>query len=67
VAKKAPEVIMNPRLTMYAARHTWIYRRVKDGKPPAFIAKAAGTSIKQIEKVYDKCFGDYDVISSVVE
>lgn len=52
---------------MYAARHTWIYRRVKDRKPPAFIAKAAGTSIRQIEKVYDKCFGDYDVISSVLE
>jgi integrase len=66
-AKKTPQIIINPNLTMYAARHTWIYRRVKDRKPPAFIAKAAGTSIRQIEKVYDKCFGDYDVISSVLD
>ena len=66
-AKREPQIIINPNLTMYAARHTWIYRRVKDRKPPAFIAKAAGTSIRQIEKVYDKCFGDYDVISSVLE
>jgi integrase len=66
-AKQTPQIIINLRLTMYAARHTWIYRRVKDRKPPAFIAKAAGTSIRQIEKVYDKCFGDYDVISSVLE
>jgi integrase len=66
-AKREPQTIINPSLTMYAARHTWIYRRVKDRKPPAFIAKAAGTSIRQIEKVYDKCFGDYDVISSVLE
>lgn len=65
--KKSPEVIINPDLTMYAARHTWIYRRVKDRKPPAFIAKAAGTSIRQIEAVYDKCYGDYDVISSVLD
>jgi integrase len=58
---------LTSELTFYSARHTWIYRRVKEGKPITHIASAAGTSVKQIEKVYDKTYGDFQTIASVLD
>lgn len=58
---------LNPALTLYSARHTFITRKVAEGIPLAHIARATGTSVAEIERVYDKTYGDFALMASVIK
>ena len=53
-------------LTLYAARTTFISRKLKEGIPVAKLARACGTSVQEIERVYDKNYGDFAMMAEVM-
>jgi integrase len=57
---------IRPVLSLYAARSTYISRKLKAGTDIHNLARACGTSTKEIERVYDKTYGDFDLMASVV-
>jgi len=53
-------------LSLDAARHAFISRKLAEGWAIAKVARACGTSTKEIERVYDKNFGNFNLIAEVM-